>query len=59
MVSLTKKAEKKPDTPTIPQSSQRGRWACSTTQAAATVKKPDRRRFATTIIMPNSSMMVS
>jgi len=42
----------------MPQSSQMGRWACSTTQPLTTGKKPERRRLATTIIIPNSSMRV-
>ena len=59
MVSFTKNAEKKPDTSTIAASSRMGRCACSTTHALTAVKNPDSRRLATTIIMPNSRVIVS
>ena len=59
MVSLTKKAEKMPATRTIPINRGRGRWAWRTTQALTTAKNPESRRLATTIIMPNSSRIVS
>ena len=58
-VSLTRKAESRPETSTTPTSSKAGRWACSPTQAAASWKKPARRRWATMIIMPSSSVSVS
>ena len=40
-------------------SSTSGRCACPTTHSATSAKNPESRRFATTIIMPNSSRMVS
>ena len=58
IVSLTNRAEKNPETKTIAASSRMGRWARSTTCALTARKNPDRRRFATTIIIPNSRMMV-
>ena len=36
-----------------------GVFACSTTQVVATAKKPDKRRLATTIIMPSNKVIVS
>ncbi len=59
MVSFTKNAENTPETSTMPASSTRGAWACSTTQALTTAKKPESRKLATTIIMPKSRMIVS
>ena len=58
MVSLTKNAEKNPETNTIAASSTMGRRVRSTTHALTSVKNPDRRTLATTIIMPNRSIMV-
>jgi len=46
-------------TPIQRVSSARGWWVCSTTQALTMAKNPDRRRFATTIIMPNNRISVS
>ena len=41
MVSLTKNAEKTPDTATIAINSSSGRCACSTTRSATSAKKPE------------------
>ena len=59
IASLTRNAENTPATVTTATSSSSGRWARRITQTVATAKKPDRRRFATTIIMPSSSVSVS
>jgi hypothetical protein len=59
MVSLTKKAEKTPETRTMPARRASGRWVCRTTHALTAAKNPESRRFATTIIIPNSRMIVS
>ena len=60
MVSLTKNAEKNPATADDrDQQQQRAPRACSTTRSATSAKNPESCRLATTIIIPNSRMMVS
>jgi hypothetical protein len=52
-------AEKPLEVAVIAHSRIIGILACSTTQVIATAKKPDRRRLATTIVMPSSKVIVS
>ena len=59
IVSLTRKAESEPVTRTIATNNTNGWWARVTTQLFTSRKKPDRRRLATTIIMPSRSVIVS
>ena len=59
IVSFTKKAEKNPAILAIAPKSMSGRCAVLTAQRETTPKNPDRRRCATTIIIPNSSSRVS
>ena len=53
IASLTRNAEKTPEVATTAHSKRKAAWRASNTQALAIAKKPDRRRLATTIIMPS------
>src|SRR5260370_36276955 len=57
MVSLTKNAENLPHTVTIAASNTKGPCAFFMTHSVTSAKMPESRKFATTIIMPNSMMI--
>ena len=56
--SLTKKADRTPEATTTVPSSIRGVRARRRAQVITSRKKPERRRYAVTIIIPNSSTSV-
>jgi hypothetical protein len=59
IASFTRNAENTPETAVTAVSSTMGACARRITHAVAMAKKPDKRRFATTIIMPSSNVSVS
>ena len=58
IASFTRNAENVPETATMAASNSNGRCTRRATQALTNAKKPEIRRFATTIIMPSSRVMV-
>jgi hypothetical protein len=56
--SLTKNAERTPDAPTTAASIARGVFARRSAQVITSRKKPERRRYPVTIIIPNSRTSV-